>query len=369
MLKGEVFKDGLIVKDRKTIRDANVDVMGDIRISEQGELIIEHAYCNIKGKLYIHDKGKLICRDTVLRFNPTWIFEVVGELYDNSSVELVDTVIDTNFVFPAIVLGGKSQAYLQNVRPETNQTMITPYFGIIDESRLHAVSSQVSGWLGGGGHITAEEHSQVHLELVFSKGMSGELHLVNHPVSELKIPDDRLRGVTWSIELKSGSVGAGWYTDHRAGSDITITGGRGIYVAYMWQDKIKEDVENLLAGFYQDKEFHYNNCRVRLVDTIVSRWTSWVTDGSQIHLRHCDLLDYMIWDKSYSECEDSNINMLGLRNESRAILRNCNLFNPDWGNSMFAKGKSYAELHNCLVESFFPRETEESKISFINCKK
>jgi len=33
------------------------------------------------------------------------------------------------------------------------------------------------------------------------------------------------------------------------------------------------------------------------------------------------------------------------------------------------KGKSYAELHNCVAESFFPREIEESKISFINCKK
>lgn len=127
-------------------------------------------------------------------------------------------------------------------------------------------------------------------------------------------------------------------------------------------------MEGLLAGLYQDKEFYYNNCRVRLIDTVVSRWTPWVTEGSQIYLRHCDILDYMIWDKSYSECEDSNINMLGLRNESRAILRNCHFFNPGWGNSMFARGKSYAELHNCIVESFFPREIEGSKISFINVK-
>lgn len=185
--------------------------------------------------------------------------------------------------------------------------------------------------------------------MTFGQGACGDLHVVNRPVDHLVIPDLRVKGVDWSCELASGSLLAGWYTDHRAGSDMTVVGARGLYPAYVWDGK-HEQVENLRSGLHMNQEFLYNDCKLRLVDSIVSRWTCWVTNESNIALRNCDILDYMVWDRSESSCEDSTLVLVGAKNESRALLRRCHLLTPDWGGSLAAGRNSVVDLQECTVD-------------------
>lgn len=83
----------LLAGNQKIIRDQTVMIGGELEISGDGVVLVEHCDLTIAGRLILRDNAQFISRDSMLRFAPRPVFELPGSLCDQASMTLTDTVM------------------------------------------------------------------------------------------------------------------------------------------------------------------------------------------------------------------------------------------------------------------------------------
>jgi hypothetical protein len=255
-------------------------------------ILINNTKMLLNGSLVVNSSGRLIVRDSEIRFLQDYSQQFGAWVNGNGSMELENVRLVTGGKWLNMNYDASSEIRLVNVKGEGCCLPWHSASTLSGNPRITIINSTVG--ITFNGNVTVEaEGSSLFLELVFTNA-SGTFSLPKGNVKEFKIGIPNNEGFLMNISTRNCTFSQ-WGATLDRDSDLTF---KDSYMTVGMNAGTKAGspspyvrVSGLKSGMYEDFQLAFDSNRLRLVRTEVTSWYPQAWNNATIEVSDSDLAD------------------------------------------------------------------------------